>query len=165
MILFLLPKSPKFHVLLYVLLICYMSLQVMLKANHFMFGFLIYGTGIDSWVLFLIIHIPCMLWLLNILVKAKFSVISLFWSAVLILLINRNCLREHCDPVDQEALEGSTISHQVVCQAWCRVLGSTPPYTNPARVQPTHGLIHGPSKQKFWASTNTKHDFLFFHFF
>jgi hypothetical protein len=38
-------------------------------------------------------------------------------SAELILPVYRNCLREYCGLVDQEALEGSTISHQVIYQA------------------------------------------------
>ena len=100
------------------------------KLPIFMFGFLVHGVGIDSWVLFLIIHIPCMLRLLNVLIKAKSTVTSSFWSAVLILLVHRNHPREYCGPVDQETLEGSTINHQVVYQAWCRVLGLTPPYTD-----------------------------------
>jgi hypothetical protein len=39
------------------------------------------------------------------------------FSAELILPVYRNCLREYCGLVDQEALEGSTISHQVIYQA------------------------------------------------
>uniref|UniRef100_A0A2N9G6H2 RNA-directed DNA polymerase n=1 Tax=Fagus sylvatica TaxID=28930 RepID=A0A2N9G6H2_FAGSY len=48
--------------------------------------------------------------------------------------------------VDQRSVRGKcTISHQVVYRTWCRVLGSTSPtHTNPARIQPSRGLlIHG----------------------
>ncbi len=107
---------------------CYMSLQVMLEANYFNVRFI--SPQYQNWFLnfgypLYIFHY--VLWLLNILVKTKFTFIGLSWSAVLISLVYRNCLREYCGLVDQEALEGSTISHQVVYQAWCRVLGSTPP--------------------------------------
>ena len=108
-----------------------------------MFGLLVHGTRIDLWILFPIIHIPlCVVATEYFLVKAKFKVVSLLWSAVLTSLVHRNCLREHYGLVDQEALKGSTISHQVVYQAWCRVLSSTPPHTNPARVQPTRGFYY-----------------------
>ena len=33
----------------------------------------------------------------------------------------------------------------MIYRTWCRVLGSTSPHTNPARVQPSRGLIRGPS--------------------
>ena len=122
---------------------CYMSLQVMLEANYFDVQFI--SPRYQNWFLnfgFPLYIFHCVLWLLNILVRAKFTFIGLFWSAVLISLVYHNCLRENCGLVDQEALEGSIISHQVVYQAWCRVLGSTPPHTNPARVQPTGGFYY-----------------------
>ena len=99
----------------------------MLEANYFDVQFI--SPQYQNWFLnfgspLYIFH--CVLWLLNILVKAKFTFIGLFWSAVLISLVYHNCLREYCGLVDQEALEGSTISHQAIYQAWCRVFGSTP---------------------------------------
>ena len=100
----------------------------MLKANYFDVRFI--SPQYQNWFLNFgsptyIFH--CVLWLLHILVKAKFTFIGLFWSAVLISLVYRNYLRQYCGLVDQEALEGSTINHQVIYQAWYRVLGSTPP--------------------------------------
>ena len=141
MILFLLPKSPKFYVLLYVLLICYYLCKSWRANSLSWLIFIVCGTG--TWVLVLVLCISYMLLSLDVLVKTEFMVVSLFWFAVLILLVYRNCLRKHCGPVDQKALEVSTISHQVTQRAWCRVLGSTSLPSKPAHVRTTHKATCG----------------------
>jgi hypothetical protein len=47
-----------------------------------------------------------------------------------------------------------TISLQVIYHTWCRVLGSTSPHINPARVQPVRGLIRGPSNAEILSIHN-----------
>ena len=107
-----------------------------------------------------------MLLSLDALVKAKFMIVSFdlrhqFRNFVDFFGFNLrcwSCLSTAILPLwvvwpsRSEISEGSTISHRIDQQVWCRVLGSTSPLNSSARVQPIHKVIRG-RQGKFWAST------------
>ena len=61
---------------------------------------------VSKFVIYSSCVVTTMLWLLDVLVEVKSMVISLFWSAALVLLVHCNFLRECCSLVDQGVPEG-----------------------------------------------------------